>query len=213
MSSIADIRKEYKQHSLNENEVAADPITQFEKWWNQAMDSEINEVNAMTLATANLQAHPSARIVLLKGFDEKGFVFFTNYNSNKGIQLEENPFAALVFFWKELERQVRIEGTITKVDTAESDNYFKSRPRESKIGAWASAQSSVVSSRAELEKTVSEIETKYKDQDIPRPPHWGGYRVSPQLIEFWQGRPGRLHDRIRYTKDDESNWAIDRLAP
>jgi pyridoxamine 5'-phosphate oxidase len=212
MSAIADIRKEYKQQSLSEHELAGDPFAQFHTWWKQAIESEIDEVNAMTLATANKNGHPSARIVLLKDADETGFVFYTNYNSSKGIQLEENPFAALVFFWKELERQIRIEGTIAKVDEPESDAYFASRPRESKIGAWASAQSNIVVSRTELEAKVAEIEKKYPGE-IPRPPHWGGYRLIPDSVEFWQGRPGRLHDRLRYSKGEENNWTIERLAP
>jgi pyridoxamine 5'-phosphate oxidase len=213
MPTIADIRKDYSRQTLSENDVAADPITQFEAWWNEAIASEIDEVNAMTLATADPQGHPSARIVLLKEFNEKGFVFFTNYNSHKGAQLEENPFASLVFFWKELERQVRIEGSVAKIDPAESDAYFNSRPRESKIGAWASAQSNVVASREEIENSVLEIEKKYPGENIPRPPHWGGYIVNPQVIEFWQGRPGRLHDRIRYSRGEERNWTIERLSP
>lgn len=213
MDTIAAIRKEYRQHELNENEVAGDPFAQFQQWWNQALESKIDEVNAMTLATADKEGHPSARIVLLKGFDENGFIFFTNYNSSKGMQLEENPFASLVFFWKELERQVRIEGNVIKTGASESDDYFKSRPRESRLGAWASAQSNVVASREELQQKLAQLETKYPGEDIPRPPHWGGYRLIPRLIEFWQGRPGRLHDRLRYTRGEENNWLIERLAP
>jgi pyridoxamine 5'-phosphate oxidase len=211
--SIADIRKDYKMHSLNETDVAADPMDQFTVWWNDATKSEIEEVNAMTLATATKNGMPSARIVLLKGYDPTGFIFFTNYQSHKGQELEENPHACLVFFWKELERQVRIEGTVEKISEKESDLYFQSRPRGSRIGAWASPQSTVIPGREFIEKNSSEMETKYADEAVPRPPHWGGYLVRPRLIEFWQGRSNRLHDRIRYRKSDSGNWTIERLAP
>jgi pyridoxamine 5'-phosphate oxidase len=213
MKDISGIRKDYKQHSLNEGELSADPIAQFEKWWTEATGSEIEEVNAMTLATANAAGRPSARIVLLKDFDEDGFVFFTNYNSHKGMDIEANPFASLVFFWKELERQVRVEGSISKVSAAESDAYFNSRPEGSRIGAIASPQSSVISSREVIEEKVASLEKELANSAIKRPPHWGGYRVRPELVEFWQGRPSRLHDRIRYIQNEEAGWSIERLAP
>ena len=211
--SIADIRKDYKQHSLNEADVAADPFTQFQQWWDQAIASEIDEVNAMTLATASNDGIPSARIVLLKGFSSKGFTFFTNYNSYKGKQLDENPKACLVFFWKELERQVRITGLIEKVSAAESDEYFNSRPQNSRIGAIASPQSEVIKDRSWLEERENELKQKFEQLPIQRPAHWGGYRVVPINFEFWQGRPGRLHDRIFYELQQDGGWTIQRLAP
>jgi len=211
--SIADIRKDYKQHSLNEADVAADPFTQFQQWWDQAIASEIDEVNAMTLATASNDGIPSARIVLLKGFSSKGFTFFTNYNSYKGKQLDENPKACLVFFWKELERQVRITGLIEKVSDAESDEYFNSRPQNSRIGAIASPQSEVIKDRSWLEERENELKQKFEQLPIQRPAHWGGYRVVPINFEFWQGRPGRLHDRIFYELQQDGGWTIQRLAP
>ncbi len=213
MQNIAGIRKDYKQQTLLEKDVAVNPFEQFAKWWNEALQSQIEEVNAMTLATATKAGQPSARIVLLKGYDENGFVFFTNYHSHKGKQMEENPRAALVFFWKELERQIRIEGSIEKVDSPTSDEYFNSRPGGSKLGAWASPQSSVIESREVIEKNISELTTQFGENAIPRPPHWGGYIVKPVLIEFWQGRPSRLHDRIKYSLQEEGNWKIERLAP
>ena len=210
--NIADIRKEYSLHSLDENNVAPMPVEQFTQWWNEAVASEITEVNAMTLATATPDGKPSARIVLLKDYDEKGFVFFTNYKSNKGDQLEQNSCAALVFFWKEIERQVRIEGIVEKTDAAENDAYFFSRPEGSRIGAWASPQSSVINNRNILEENVVRYKEEFKNS-IPRPPHWGGYRVMPFKIEFWQGRRNRLHDRIVYTKTPDGSWKVERLAP
>ena len=213
MNNIAGIRKDYKQLSLNENDVAAGPIEQFGKWWGEATNSEIDEVNAMTLATADSEGRPSARIVLLKGFDENGFVFFTNYHSHKGMDLEANPFASLVFFWKELERQVRIEGAVAKIPAAESDAYFDSRPEGSRIGAIASPQSSVITSREIIEEKVQRIQQEMLNKKIERPVHWGGYIVRPNLVEFWQGRPSRLHDRIRYITNEEAGWSIERLAP
>ena len=211
--SIADIRKDYKQHSLNEADVAADPFTQFQQWWDQAIASEIDEVNAMTLATASNDGIPSARIVLLKGFSSKGFTFFTNYNSYKGKQLDENPKACLVFFWKELERQVRITGLIEKINGKQSDEYFQSRPESSRIGTWASPQSRVIENRQWLDEKFNELVNKMEGTPIPRPPHWGGYIVKPVVIEFWQGRPSRLHDRIQYTLEENGGWKIERLAP
>ncbi len=210
---IADIRIEYKRHSLSENEVQANPIRQFDLWWNEAISSQIDEVNAMTLATASSDGLPAARIVLLKGYDDAGFVFFTNYQSFKGQQLEENPRACLVFFWKELERQVRITGLIEKVSAEESDGYFSSRPESSRIGAWASPQSQVIEDRRILENNEAELTKSFAGKPIPRPLHWGGYRVKPVSIEFWQGRPGRLHDRIQYGLNENGQWMIERLAP
>lgn len=210
--SIADIRKDYMLHSLSEADVATDAIDQFTNWWHDALNSEIDEVNAMTLATASRQGIPSARIVLLKGYDEKGFVFFTNYNSDKGRALEENPNACLVFFWKELERQVRITGKAERISEPESDNYFYSRPIESRIGAWASNQSSVIPGREIIEENVRKIAEQF-GEEVPRPPHWGGYRVEPFAIEFWQGRSSRLHDRILYTKTTKGDWKTERLSP
>jgi pyridoxamine 5'-phosphate oxidase len=212
-ANIADIRKDYKLQSLLESGVAATPIEQFTRWWDEAIKSNIDEVNAMTLATASTLGIPSARIVLLKGYDEKGFVFFTNYASNKGRQLNENPFAALVFFWKELERQVRIEGTIEKIASKESDDYFHSRPPGSQIGAWASPQSKVIANREVIEQNVNQYMQQFGNGSIPRPEHWGGYLVRPTSIEFWQGRSSRLHDRILYTLLPGNGWHLERLAP
>ena len=210
--SIADIRTDYKLRSLNESEVAADPIDQFTRWWDEAVASNIDEVNAMTLATATTDGFPSARIVLLKGYDEKGFVFFTNYHSQKGKDLAENPNAALVFFWKELERQVRIEGLVEKTPGDVSDDYYQSRPAGSRIGAWASPQSEVIGSRETIEKNAVAYEKEFSDGTIPRPLHWGGYILKPVKVEFWQGRSSRLHDRILYTFINGA-WKIERLAP
>jgi pyridoxamine 5'-phosphate oxidase len=210
--TIADIRKDYSKRQLLEGEILPEPIQQFDQWWQDALVAEIDEANAMTLATASVDGIPSARTVLLKGFSEKGFVFFTNYNSYKGKQLADNPKACLVFFWKELERQVRITGLVSKVSEKESDEYFYSRPAESRIGASISPQSQVIESREWLESQFNKI----KAQDastIKRPAHWGGYRVMPVLIEFWQGRPGRLHDRIEYSLKEDGTWSIERLAP
>lgn len=212
MSSIADIRKEYMRESLSEGDVELDPILQFGRWWKEALASDIEEVNAMTLATCNAAGVPSARIVLLKDYDPSGFVFYTNYQSRKGKEIAENPFASLLFFWKELERQVRIEGKIEKVAAKESDEYFQSRPAGSKLGAWASPQSQAIKDRTILDQNLQELEEKFASAEIPRPPHWGGYRVSPVHMEFWQGRPSRLHDRILYTLED-GQWIIRRLAP
>ena len=210
--SISSIRKDYQLQSLSESDVKQDPIEQFGKWWDEAIASSIDEVNAMTLSTVTAEGKPSARIVLLKGFDERGFVFFTNYESNKGAQLTANPFASLVFFWKELERQVRIEGICEKVSEQESDDYFHSRPIGSQLGACASPQSRVIESRRVIENNLEKLQDQYRDMEIPRPAHWGGYRVVPEAIEFWQGRSSRLHDRIKYTNENQS-WKIVRLAP
>lgn len=213
MSSIADIRRDYSLKTLLETEVANNPFLQFGDWWQQAIESEIDEVNAMTLATASPEGVPAARIVLLKAYDEKGFVFFTNYDSAKGRDLTENPKASLLFFWKELERQVRITGLVEKVSVAENDDYFLSRPTGSQIGAWASPQSHVIENRSWLENRVKELDEKFKTEPLTRPPHWGGYRVKPVIIEFWQGRSSRLHDRLQYSLQDDGGWKIERLAP
>ncbi|MFC0398408.1 pyridoxamine 5'-phosphate oxidase [Paraburkholderia rhizosphaerae] len=212
MSSLAELRKNYSRGSLDEADLDRDPILQFEKWFAQAIEAQLPEPNAMTLATVDAHGHPAARIVLIKGVDPRGFVFFTNYESRKGREIENNPRASLLFHWIELERQVRIEGTVEKTSAAESDAYYASRPLESRIGAWASEQSQVIESRAALEAREREIRAQYGDHP-PRPPHWGGYRVVPDTIEFWQGRPSRLHDRMRYTRDGSGTWRIARLSP
>lgn len=210
--NIADIRKDYSLQSLSETDVDINPIRQFERWWNEAVDSLVDEVNAMTLATCTKEGMPDARIVLLKGFSEEGFTFFTNYQSSKARELEVNPFACLVFFWKELERQVRIEGSVTKVSAEASDDYFSQRPRASRIGAWSSPQSEVIVNREVIETNAARYQAEFPDDNIPRPSHWGGYVVAPVSIEFWQGRRSRLHDRIRYASSNKE-WKIDRLAP
>lgn len=210
---IADIRKNYSQKKLSEKKAEADPIKQFSRWWKQALKSGIEEVNAMALATASADGVPSCRIVLLKDFNDKGFTFFTNYESHKGQQLAENPKACLVFFWKELERQVRITGFVEKISDEASDEYFFSRPVESQVGAITSPQSRVIESREWLDDKYEEIRTQSKTTGTVRPKHWGGYMVKPVIIEFWQGRPSRLHDRLQYTLLKDGNWKIERLAP
>ena len=212
-SPVAALRREYAAQVLLEENCAADPITQFQVWWQQVLDSEIVEPNAMTLATASSDGMPSARIVLLKGFDKEGFVFYTNYKSYKGMQLAENPKACLVFFWKELERQVRITGLVQSISPEESDAYFAARPKGSRIGAWASPQSQVISNREWLDKNYDQLLHQMDQQEIKRPAHWGGYRVQPVIVEFWQGRPSRLHDRLQYTLQDDGKWKRERLAP
>lgn len=211
---ISNLREDYRSQTLDITDVAKDPIQQFEIWFKEALDSSIKESNAMTLATVNAKGQPSARIILLKGFDKKGFVFYTNYNSKKGIELAQNPNVALVFLWKNLERQVRIEGIAKKISVRQSTTYFHSRPTGSQIGTWASPQSQIIESRDQLENNYKELKEKYKNKLIlPKPTHWGGYQVQPTLIEFWQGRSSRLHDRISYTLQDKKKWSIERLAP
>lgn len=210
--SIADIRKDYQLKSLAETEVSKDPFAQFSIWWEEAVQSAIVEVNAMALSTVSPEGRPSSRIVLLKGYNEEGFVFFTNYTSDKGKHIEQNQHVSLLFFWKELERQVRIEGTVAKIAAEESDAYFNSRPVGSRLGAWASPQSQKIADRAILNQELEKITALFHEQEIPRPPHWGGYRVQPTKIEFWQGRSSRLHDRILYEQVDQQ-WQISRLAP
>ncbi|AUT03764.1 pyridoxamine 5'-phosphate oxidase [Nostoc sp. CENA543] len=211
--TIADLRKDYSLEGLSKNEVDPNPFIQFKKWFEQALAAQLPEPNAMTLATTTLDGKPSARMVLLKDFDERGFVLFTNYNSRKGQELTINPQAALVFWWAELERQVRILGCVERVSEAESDYYFETRPAKSRLGAWASEQSQVIPNREFLEQRMQELQSKYENQEIPRPPHWGGFRVIPSEIEFWQGRSSRLHDRLLYTLTENGNWQIERLSP
>ena len=210
--SIADLRKDYTYAALNESDVATNPFDQFSQWFDEALKAQLPEPNAMTVATVTPDGKPAARIVLIKGFDERGPVFFTNYDSRKGMELAHHPYAAILFHWTELERQVRIEGRVEKISDAESDAYFHSRPLGSRLGAWASPQSQVVQSRDVLESQYANAEQVY-GTDPQRPPHWGGYRVVPTYFEFWQGRPSRMHDRIVYSLTDQGTWAIRRLAP
>jgi pyridoxamine 5'-phosphate oxidase len=209
---IADLRREYARARLDEASVGPDPVAEFGRWFDEALKAEVLEANAMTLATASEDGAPSARIVLLKGFDDRGFVFFTDYRSRKGDELKLNPRAALVFYWPELERQVRITGRTETISREDSEAYFRTRPRGSRIGAWVSHQSQVIPNRKVLDKQVSEVERKYPGDEIPLPPYWGGFRVAPDAIEFWQGRGSRLHDRIRYLRDGD-RWRIERLSP
>jgi pyridoxamine 5'-phosphate oxidase len=234
--SIADLRREYNLAGLRRRDLAPDPMVQFKSWFDQAAGvrasgrlrkrlvriykafltgagSEAMDINAMTLATADKDGNPSARIVLLKGIDERGFVFFTNYESRKGHDLAQNPRAALVFYWADSERQVCVAGQVNKLTDTESETYFKSRPRGSRLAAWASNQSEVLPNRAALESKWREIEKKYPHEEVPKPPHWGGYLLLPARIEFWQGRPSRLHDRFRYTRQIDNTWIIERLSP
>jgi pyridoxamine 5'-phosphate oxidase len=212
--SLADIRINYSKKILNRESVHENPLQQFDAWMQEALAAKVDEPTAMTLSTATVDGKPAARIVLLKAIEEGGFVFYTNYESRKGQQLQENPFASLTFFWPALERQVRVEGSVQKVPEATSDAYFHSRPKGSQLGAWSSPQSQAIESRAVLEELEQKYSQEFSQLDtIPRPPHWGGYAVVPERIEFWQGRPNRLHDRLVYLKDSEGNWQIERLAP
>jgi len=211
--SIADIRREYARARLDEAHVSPDPVVEFDRWFTQAREAKVPEPNAMTLATATREGAPSARIVLLKGYDERGFVFFTDYRSRKGTELEQNPQASLVFFWPELERQVRIIGTVERTSAQESEAYFRTRPRGSRLGAWVSHQSRVIPSRAQLESGLRQVKERFPTDDVPLPPYWGGYRLRPQEVEFWQGREDRLHDRIRYLRKKGGGWQLERLSP
>jgi pyridoxamine 5'-phosphate oxidase len=212
MSHISDLRKSYERAELNESACATDPMQQFDQWLKEAIASEVPEPNAMTVATVGSDLRPSTRVVLIKGYDERGIVWFTNYASRKGQQLAGNPFAALQFHWVELERVVRIEGRVEKVSAAESDEYFNSRPLDSRIGAWASPQSQVIEGRGTLVANAAKYAAQFLLQP-PRPPHWGGYRLVPEQWEFWQGRKSRLHDRLRYRQSTEGAWIRERLAP
>ncbi|PGH37527.1 MAG: pyridoxamine 5'-phosphate oxidase [Candidatus Nephrothrix sp. EaCA] len=211
MNDLSSLRKEYKSGSLDEESIASDPFAQFSRWWKQAAESGIDEPNAMTLATAGKEG-ADARIVLLKSFDEQGFVFYTNYKSAKSKAMEENENVCLLFFWKELERQVRIAGKAEKLTAAESIVYFNSRPDGSKLSAWVSPQSAAVAGKAWLAETFRFYQERFKHGEIPKPPHWGGFRVIPSSIEFWQGRPNRLHDRLKFTRQNQG-WKMERLAP
>lgn len=210
---VANFRNEYISNGINIIDMARNPIDQFEKWFVEAVKNKVSEPNAMHLSTATVDGKPSGRIILLKGFDEKGFVFFTNYDSRKGNELKNNRFASLTFLWLELFQQVRIEGTVHPISVEESDNYFNSRPRGSQISAWASSQSKIVSSRIDLEKKIKEIEIRFNNKLIPRPNNWGGFCLTPKSMEFWQGRANRSHDRIQYQLGQENIWSIHRLFP
>jgi pyridoxamine 5'-phosphate oxidase len=209
--SIPDLRRDYARQALQETELAADPLQQFELWLRDAMEAELEDPTAMTMATVGADGVPSARVLLLKGIDQAGFLFFTDYRSRKAVELSTNPSAALTFWWSRLERQVRVQGAVAKIPREESEAYFATRPRESRLSAWASEQSSVVAGRAELEAEVRAVADRFGD-DVPLPDHWGGYRLVPSAVEFWQGRRARLHDRIRYVRQ-AAGWRIERLAP
>ena len=212
-TSVANLRQDYTKDGLREIDLETNPFKQFKTWFDQALNAQLPEPNAMTLATSTMEGKPSARMVLLKDFSDRGFVFYTNYLSHKGQELATNPQAALVFWWAQLERQVRIEGKVCQVSPQESDEYFHSRPINSQLGAWVSNQSQIVNSREVLEQRQEELIVQYEQQIIPRPPHWGGFRVVPTEIEFWQGRPSRLHDRLLYRLQDNNKWLIERLSP
>jgi pyridoxamine 5'-phosphate oxidase len=210
--SIADLRREYAQAHLDEAHVLPDPVAEFHRWFTQALQAKVLEPNAMTLATATRDGAPSARIVLLKGYDERGFVFFTDYRSQKGTELEQNPQAALVFFWAELERQVRITGPVSVASREESESYFQTRPRTSRLSTWVSHQSQVIPARKVLDDRAKQMDDRFPG-DVPLPPTWGGFRVTPETVEFWQGRASRLHDRLRYLRKKGGGWQLERLSP
>ena len=212
-TALADLRKEYTQQSLDRADVLPDPVAQFERWFAAAQDAQIHEPNAMSLATVSADGRPAARIVLLKGIEDGCFLLYTNYESRKGQDMQRHPYVALTFFWPELERQVRIEGAVTKTSEEQSTAYFQSRPRGSQLGAWVSPQSQVITDRSVLDQRQQELNEHFDDQKIPRPGFWGGYAVCPHRIEFWQGRPSRLHDRLLYRSEDDDTWIIERLAP
>ncbi len=207
------LRREYTDAGLDEQDLEANPFKQFEKWFQEAVGAKIDLPDAMTLATATKDGIPSARIVLLRGHDERGFVFYTDYESQKGKELVENPNAALVFYWRELDRQVRIVGQVSKVSRENSNNYFQSRPVGSRLAALASRQSKIIPDRKVLEEQFNQLAERYQDKEIPLPANWGGYRLSPDMIEFWSGRPSRLHDRLRYTRQPNNDWRIERISP
>nr|WP_290700890.1 pyridoxamine 5'-phosphate oxidase [Halomonas sp. UBA3074] len=211
--NIADIRRDYEGGRLDESQAPDDPFVLFDEWFSLALEKEGKDCNAMTLATVDSQGRPHSRVVLLKGFDERGMVFFTNYHSHKGSELSNVPYAAMTFWWPSLSRQVRIEGPVEQVTTDESDEYFASRPRGSQLGAWIATQSVVIPDRNWIEERQKRFEQAYDGQAIPRPIHWGGYRVEPEMIEFWQGQPSRLHDRLRFERRDGGEWSRFRLAP
>lgn len=210
--SIADLRKEYSRASLSEEDVHPDPIEQFSKWFGEAIAAQVPEANAMSVSTVGANGRPSSRILLIKDFDQRGFTFFTNYESRKGNELLDNQYGALLFYWIELERQVRIEGRVERISAAENDAYFQSRPLKSRLGAIASSQSRPIDSRATLENRLAQVEQQYGEHPV-RPAHWGGYRLVPDYLEFWQGRPSRFHDRIAYTRQPDGNWQRQRLQP
>jgi pyridoxamine 5'-phosphate oxidase len=211
--TLADLRKDYSLAGLTEKDLARDPFRQFEKWFQEVEAAKIPEPNAMVLGTASKDGRPSSRVVLLKGIDGRGFVFYTNYESRKGRQLEINPYASLLFPWVALERQVEVLGPLVKISREESEAYFHSRPRLSQLAAWASQQSAIISGRSALEEAMKSLETKYAGQEIPIPANWGGYRLNPETVEFWQGRRSRLHDRLRYRRGKDGDWSVERLSP
>ncbi len=213
MDHIARLREEYTRAGLEESDTDPNPLEQFRTWFDEALATNLHEPNAMIVATATPDGRPSARVVLLKGFDERGFVFYTNYEGRKSRELEANPYAALLFYWGELERQLRLEGRVGRIPEEESEAYFAGRPRGSQLGAWASEQSRPIKDRGALEKRLRELEAEYEGREVPRPPYWGGYRVEPETIEFWQGRENRLHDRLVYRRSEDGGWRRERLQP